>query len=141
MNKGFDELGEALIPESATDDSLSFRNVVVFPEGNGVAVGIRDEGEGRRDEVRLGVAHEVLARNVELGTFRKIRGRIQQGKQNSAGRPGELVSQRVPGALGGRETTAVREEFFDLYKCQTILSCEVNMRPPFHLFHEPRQSS
>lgn len=84
LDEGFDELGEALVPERSTDDSLGFRNIVVFSEGDRVTVGICDEGKGGRDEVRFGVAHEVFARNLELRTFRKVRGRVQQGKQNSA---------------------------------------------------------
>ena len=39
---------------------------------------------------------------------------VEEGKEDSTGRPGEFVAERVTGAFCSRETTAVRMEFFDL---------------------------
>jgi hypothetical protein len=65
VNKSLDGLWEALVPQSSTNHRLSFRDVVPFLERNRVTVGIGDERVGRRDEVRLGDAHEFAASDVE----------------------------------------------------------------------------
>lgn len=44
-----------------------------------------------------------------------IEGRVvKEGEENSARRPAELVAERVVGAFGSWETTAVGQELLDL---------------------------
>lgn len=114
VDEALNHLREALVAQSAADDSLGFGDLVVLAEGGGVAVGVAEEGEARVDEVGLGGGHELgavdrdgLAVLVELGG-------VAEGEEHAAAGPGELVAQGVVGVFGGGETTAVRQEGVDL---------------------------
>ena len=102
VNKSLDELWEALVPHSPANHRLSFRDIIPFPERDRVTVGIGDKRVSGRDEVRLSDAHELATRNIELLPARNVRGRVQEGKQNTPRRPREFVTEGVARALWGR---------------------------------------
>lgn len=105
-----DELRESLVSESTSDDGLSLGDVVALLVGGRVSVRVGDEGEAGVDEVGLGGAHQVLGGNIGDLAVLVVSGGVSQGEEDTAGRPGELVSERVARDLGGGETTAVAEE-------------------------------
>jgi len=43
-----------------------------------------------------------------------VLGRVSKSEENTSGRPRELVSERVVGALRSGESSTVREELLDL---------------------------
>jgi hypothetical protein len=106
-NERLDELGEALVTESATDDGLRLRDIVKLAEGSRVTVGVCNESKGGCDIVWLRVRHELGTGNIDLLVIVIVRSIVKQREQDTARRPGELVSERVVAAVGGRETTAV----------------------------------
>lgn len=79
-----------------------------------VTVGVADKGEGRVDGDGLGRVHEVVARVLNNLTVLVEFGVVLEGEKDSARGPGELVTERVVGGLGGGETTAVGQERKDL---------------------------
>lgn len=68
----------------------------------------------REDVVGLSKVHEVGTGDVLDLTVLVEAGGVPQGEQDTTGRPGELVAERVTRSLGGGQTTAVREERGDL---------------------------
>lgn len=114
VNKNLDEFGEALVTEGTTDESLGLRDVVTLTEGGGVTVRVCDEGEAGVDVVRLGGSHEVRTSNADFLTTLVEFGGVSESEQDTTAGPGELVAQRVVGALGSGKATAVREEVSDL---------------------------
>jgi hypothetical protein len=114
VDENLDKLGETLVTEGTTNDGLGFRNVVELAEGSRVAVGVANEGEGGVDVVRLGVLHQVLAVDFDELTLLVELGRVEEGEEDTARGPGELVTEGVVGGSGGGETTAVRKETGDL---------------------------
>ena len=114
VHQTLDHLGEALVAEGTANDGLGFRDLVALAEGGGVTVGVADKGEAGVDEVGFGRGHQVGAGDtVDFAVLVELGG-IAEGKEHATAGPGELVAQRVVGAFGGRETTAVREERVDL---------------------------
>lgn len=114
VDESLDELREALVTESATDDGLSLGDVVTLLVDSRVAVGVGDESVAGVDEVGLGHLHEVLALNLDnLAILPPLAG-VAESEQDTARRPGELVAERVVGILGGGKTTTVGEEGEDL---------------------------
>lgn len=61
LYKRFDKLRETLISQGSPNDSLSFWNPVPLLKWHAVAIGVRDESEGGRDEVWFGCGHELGA--------------------------------------------------------------------------------
>lgn len=110
VDESLDELREALVTESATDDGLSLGNVVALFVNGRVAVRVGDESIAGVDEVGLGHLHEVLALNLDDLAILPPLARVAESEQDTARRPGELVTERVVGVLGGGETTAVGQE-------------------------------
>ena len=59
-----------------------------------------------------------LSTNMTQGAaalaLREVRRGVEQREETAAGRPRELVAERVVGALRGGETTAERVELLDL---------------------------
>ena len=92
LNKSLNESRESLVSKSSTNDGLSFRNEVLLLEGGGVSVGVSDEGEGGGDEVGLGVSHQVLSVDFDELSLRIQSSRVEEGEENTAGRPREFVS-------------------------------------------------
>ena len=110
VDESLDELREALVTESATDDGLSLGDVVALLVDGRVAVGVSDKSVAGVDEVGLGHLHKVLALNLDnLAILPPLAG-VAESEQDTTRRPGELVAERVVGVLGGGETTAVGEE-------------------------------
>lgn len=114
VHEHLDHLGESLVAQGTTDDGLGLGDLVPLAVGGGVTVGVGDEGVAGVDVVGLGGSHEVGAGNAELLAILVELGVVSEGEKNTAAGPRELVTQRVVGALGGRETTAVGEERSDL---------------------------
>lgn len=106
-NERLDELGETLVTETTTDDGLRLRDVVKLAEGSRVAVGVCNESKGGGDIVWLRVRHELGTSDRDLLVRFVVRSVVKQREEDTARRPGELVSERVVTAVGGRETTAV----------------------------------
>lgn len=102
-----DHLREALVAQGTTDDGLGLGDLVTLTVGAGVTVGVGDEGVAGVDVVGLGGSHEVGAGNAELLAVLVEFSGVSEGEENTAAGPRELVTQRVVGALGGRETTTV----------------------------------
>lgn len=99
-----------MVAESAADDGVSLGDVVALLVGGGVAVGVRDKGVSRVDEVWLSSAHERgTGDGLDLAVL-VVRGGVAEGEEHATAGPGEFVAERVVGALGGGETTAVGEE-------------------------------
>jgi len=110
VDEDFDELGETLVAEGAADDGLRLGDVVALLVWGGVAVGVGNEGVAGVNEVWLGGSHEVLGLNLDDLAVLVVLGCVAEGEEDTAGRPGELVSERVVGILWCWETTAVGEE-------------------------------
>ena len=131
VHQTLDHLGEALVAEGTANDGLGFRDLVALAEGGGVTVGVADKGEAGVDEVGFGRGHQVGAGDtVDFAVLVELGG-IAEGKEHATAGPGELVAQRVVGAFGGRETTAVREERVDLATFSVdLLSISINSGKP-----------
>lgn len=112
--ESLDEGWVALVAESSTDESLGLWDVVSLTEWGGVTVGVGLECVTWVDEVWLGGAHEVSARNGVLLAVLEEGGGVAGGQEHTAWGPGELVTKRVVGALWCWETSAVRQEAGDL---------------------------
>jgi len=82
VDKSLDEFGEALVAQCATNNGLSFWDIVILPEWGRVAVGISNEGECGSDIVRLSVGHELLAADGNLLVGREVRGAIEQSQED-----------------------------------------------------------
>lgn len=113
VDEGLDHRGEALVAQGSADDGLGLGDAVALAEGGGVAVGVRDEGEARVDEVGFGGGHEVGARDADFLTVLVHLGGVAESQEHAAAGPREFVAQRVVGAFRGGETAAVGEEAGD----------------------------
>lgn len=114
LDESKDELGEALVSESATDDSLGLGDVVPLLEGGRVTVGVSDKGESRVDVEALSSSHELVTGDGELLAILPELGSVAERKEDTTRRPGELVAERVVSSLGSGQTTTVGEEGLDL---------------------------
>lgn len=114
VDEGFDEGRETLVPEGAADDRLGLGDLVELAERSRVAVRVGDERESRVDVVRLRVLHQVLAVDLDELALRVQLGRVEEGEEDTARRPRELVAEGVVGRFGSGETAAVRDEGLDL---------------------------
>lgn len=124
VHKRLDHLGESLVTESAADEVLGLRDVVALPEGRRVPVGVRNEGKSGVDVVGLGGGHEVGAGHAEFLAVPVELGGVAECKEHTTAGPRELVAERVVGAFGGGEATAVREEGGDLATLGVDLLCQ-----------------
>lgn len=114
VDKDLDHLGETLETEGTADDGLGLGDLVALAEGGRVTVGVADEGEAGVDEVGLGGGHQVGAVDADDLAILVDLGGVAEGQEDTTAGPGELVAQRVVGALGGGETTAEGDEAGDL---------------------------
>lgn len=114
VDEDLDHLGESLETEGTADDGLGLGDLVALAEGGRVTVGVADEGEAGVDEVWLGGGHQIGAVNADDLAVLVDLGGVAQSQEDTAAGPGELVTQRVVGALGGGETTAEGDEAGDL---------------------------
>lgn len=114
VDEDLDHLRETLETEGTADDGLGLGDLVALAEGGRVTVGVADEGEAGVDEVWLSIGHQIGTVNADDLAVLVDLGGVAQSQQDSAAGPGELVAQRVVGALGGGETTAEGDEAGDL---------------------------
>jgi hypothetical protein len=89
-------------------------DVVTLLVRGGVTVRVADKSKGRVDGDGLGRVHEVVARVLDNLAVLVEFGVVLEGEEDSAGGPGELVTERVVGGLGGGESAAVGQEREDL---------------------------
>lgn len=96
---------------------MSLGDVVALLVRARVAVGVTDKGKGRVDGDGLGRVHEVVARVLNNLAVLPELGVVLEGEQDSTRGPGELVTKRVVGCLGGGESSTVGQEGEDLEGC------------------------
>src|SRR5690606_18604904 len=107
VDENLDKLGETLVPEGATDNSLRLGDVVAFLVWGRVAIGVGNESISRVDEVGLGSLHEFRSVNLDNLAVLVELCTVAESEEDAAGGPRELVSKRVVAVFGGRETTTV----------------------------------
>lgn len=107
VDEDLDESGEALVTQSTADDGLALGDVVALLVWGGIAVRVGNKGVTRVDEVWLGSSHQLLTLNLDNLAILVVLGSIAKSEEDTTGRPGELVSQRVVRVLWGWESTAV----------------------------------
>lgn len=92
FEQGLDEEGVACVAQGAANDCASFGNPVVLAKRKGVAIRVGDQVIAIDDMVRISVAHQVSAWDLDNLAILQEHSRIVLSQKGTAWGPGEIVS-------------------------------------------------